>query len=494
MFPLPAGMRLLRLFNLIAAITLVIFRPAVVNAQLQDNYRPLPVFDTIPPDLERMLKNRLSEDQQRVGESGRVGSYIRTMQEKRTEAIIRTVNADLLILDGDLQNYLQEILEKIYAANPQLPRETRVFPYRSEIPNALSFGEGTLSLMLGLLARLESEDQIAFVLCHELAHYHTRHADTRMRDLARLNYDKDLKRRINSITSSQYDRYTRLRQLYKELSLEVSQHSRSHEAEADSIGLSYYLKTTYSRRAPLRCMQILDRADSSAFNGVINLKALFDFPSYRFKDNWSQYQKSTTWHASVEMNDTTRTHPDCQSRFRSLQRQLGIFDSDSALLNAGSTPNHWQAASFFELVNSLHHLEQYGKSLFLSLNLVQQYPHNTWLHAMIGRNLYRLWEAQKEHRLAAALELPDPRFDENYDRFLTFIHKLRLTEIANLAYHYVTTRPEKDFLDEEFLYTVWLCSTLDMSQIDPEEVRKDYKSRFPSGRHLDEMKKRKSKY
>jgi hypothetical protein len=69
-------------------------------------------------------------------------------------------------------------------------------------------------------------------------------------------------------------------------------------------------------------------------------------------------------------------------------------------------------------------------------------------------------KARENHVLGKVLELPDPRFNENYDRFLTFFHRLRLSELENLAYNYVISQDEKYFSDEEFLYATWLCSRL----------------------------------
>jgi hypothetical protein len=90
--------------------------------------------------------------------------------------------------------------------------------------------------------------------------------------------------------------------------------------------------------------------------------------------------------------------------------------------------------------------------------------------------------------LSKVLDLPAPHYTENYDRFLTFIHKLRLIEIGSLAYYYTITRDDLFFQDEEFIYTLWLCSSLPMSEIDPDKVKEDYLALFPNGKHRSEIK------
>lgn len=81
------------------------------------------------------------------------------------------------------------------------------------------------------------------------------------------------------------------------------------------------------------------------------------------------------------------------------------------------------------------------------------------------------------------MDLPDPRFDENYDRFLTFVHALRLMELASLAYYYPTVRAETYSGDEYFLYTRWLSAQVEVSQTDPGKVKAEYSARFPEGRY-----------
>ena len=140
------------------------------------------------------------------------------------------------------------------------------------------------------------------------------------------------------------------------------------------------------------------------------------------------------------------------------------------------------------MIHSDFHFKDYGRALFRALLLADRYPDNVYLQAVIGKSLYQIFVYQQNHELGKVLELPDPRFPENYDRFLTFVHSLRLMELSSLAYHYVTTRPPMSFEDEEFLYAVWLCSTLQVSKLSPDKVKEEYADRFPRGKYIKHMK------
>jgi hypothetical protein len=106
---------------------------------------------------------------------------------------------------------------------------------------------------------------------------------------------------------------------------------------------------------------------------------------------------------------------------------------------------------------------------------------------MIGQGLYQLYNHQKNHELAKVLALPDPRFEENYDRYLSFIHSLRLMELASLSYYYVSTKNEFYRDHEDFLYAFWLASRTEVSQEDPEKIKAEYIRKFPSGKYLTKM-------
>jgi len=453
-----------------------------VFSQFEKNYIPSPIQDTIPAAIYESLQAKLTLDKSRITEpKSQVSTYLKELYTKRTDYVIEQFNNDYFIVDENLSPYLQSILDKIYTANPSLPRETKVYAFRSDAVNAMSYGEGTIAFTLGLLSRMETEAQIAYVLCHELAHYHSHHSDIKMAKFARLNYDKELKRQVKAISKSEYGQYTKFTQLMRSLHISITRHSREKEFEADSIALLFYLNTAYDSHAPIRTLEILDSADISLYRKNIDLKKYFDCENYRFKDQWLSYNPSTTWHASDTDSDSLHTHPSCAKRIIALQRQL---KSHSQKDQQPSKYNTMRTRSEFEQVASAFHFGSFGKALFKSIVLAEHYPNNAYIHALIGQSLYQLYRHQKNHELGKVLALPDPRFDENYDRILTFLHTLRLMELASLAYHYTASKKDTFNTSEDFIYARWLSSHTEVSADYPAQIKSEYISRFPSGKYI----------
>ena len=462
-------------------------------AQYPKTFKPSPLLDTIPVEVHERLTQRLIVDKARVTAKGKQGDYIKSLYDHRFEYVVDGFNEDYFIADHPLTSMLRRIADRIYDANPTLARELTVYTYRSGVPNAVSFGEGTIAIMLGLIERLETEDQVAFILCHEFAHYYAQHAERNFAEMAALNYDKELKRKISEIKRGPYGTYGKLKALFNSLDLSLSRHNRRSEMEADSLGLVYYLRTGYERQAPLRVMQILQGADKGLYSDNIDFRKHFSFEAFPFKESWIAYEKSNIIYASLndDQTDTLKTHPNTRKRFERLRLQLGITELDSAALKHGKPITALSELASFEVISSYYHFKQYGKALFYSLLLTEIFPSDPYPRAIVAKSLYQLHKSQKEHNLDEVLELPDPRFDENYNRFLHFVNNLRLHELANLAYEYVTHQPADFYSDEEFIHALWQCSRFQFSKMDDEKVGAEYERLFPNGKYLSEMKNQK---
>jgi predicted Zn-dependent protease len=82
-------------------------------------------------------------------------------------------HTDSLYSDADLQNYLQNILDRLY---PDFQERIRIRVIMSPALNAFALPNGSLYIHTSLLARCDNEAQAATILGHEAAHFVDRHA------------------------------------------------------------------------------------------------------------------------------------------------------------------------------------------------------------------------------------------------------------------------------------------------------------------------------
>jgi len=75
---------------------------------------------------------------------------------------------------SDRAVYVQGLADGITARCAPLPYEIRVLVSENEMPNALALPGGTTIVFSGLLETMSSENELAFVLSHELGHFQHR--------------------------------------------------------------------------------------------------------------------------------------------------------------------------------------------------------------------------------------------------------------------------------------------------------------------------------
>jgi len=458
-------------------------------AQFERTHTPARFLDTVPNAVSDSLKERLSRKAKSVTGKLSQANFIKSLYEKHNEALTKFYNDDFFIQDDEIADYLQIVLQRVLSDNPLIKGSLKIYAFRSPTPNAITFWDGTIGVTLGLLARMHNEDELAFVICHELAHYYDQHIDKRIAEIARINYDPEIEKEIKSIKYDRFEKYTKLKKLYNDLGLSIYHHNRKEEFRADSIGITFMMRTSYHPQAALRLMEILDSASISQFDLKMNLRTIFNFQNYPFKEQWLDHSKSNMIHQmgdeEVGDSDTIKTHPDCKRRIMALKNIL--IGNGLSIKPISNTTNELaervNKRSEMEMVESENYFKHYGRSMFLSLALLQKYPNNFYLHGMIGRNLAQIYLSMKNHQFGKVVSFPDDRYEDSYNLILSFLQKLRITEVASLAYYYMVSRPEVYFRDEEFLYSLWYSAQMPMSEISAVSVKDDYLTQFPSGYH-----------
>lgn len=78
--------------------------------------------------------------------------------------------------DNELQEYVQEVAEKLLVSFDASGARVRVRVLRDPFRNAAASPNGSVYLHMGMLASLENEAQLATLLGHELTHYVRRHS------------------------------------------------------------------------------------------------------------------------------------------------------------------------------------------------------------------------------------------------------------------------------------------------------------------------------
>lgn len=408
------------------------------------------VFQPIKDDsialvkMQRDIKEKFISDSLKT--KGEYKKYINRLYRERYDEEREQFARKQVICNDREDKYLQQIVQEIMQHNPPLQSlKTRIVFTRAYWPNAASIGDGTIFFNIGLFSRLQNEAQVAFVLCHELAHYYLDHSTQSIEMYVNTVYNDDFQKELKKIKRSSYEQNKQLNMLEKSITFKSRRHGRSHESEADATALTFLKNTRFDVRESLSCIGSLDSIDNEHYVPEIELPKRFDFAAYHFKPGWIRKDAGFFGNAATEITrqkeaDSLKTHPDCKQRMIQLQPEIEkTAQAGGQLFLISETTFHALQETFrYEIIAYLYRQNSISRTLYYSLELLQTHPQDVYLVTMIGNCLNALYKNQKEHSLGKISELPSPQADKNYNGLLNFIQALRLDDIAGLSYNFLS--------------------------------------------------------
>ena len=165
--------------------------------------------------------------------------------------------------DRDAEALIQPLFARIVDAAPEMPHTFTLRVSCSEVPNAFAVPGGAIVVTAGLLRHLETEEQLAFVLGHELGHFVNR---DHLRGLGRALG-------LGSVMGLLFSGAGLDPTLALELVNEgiASAYSRRQELEADAIGLETIRRVDpATEHAAVEALELLDELEEPTDLEVVN--------------------------------------------------------------------------------------------------------------------------------------------------------------------------------------------------------------------------------
>lgn len=417
-------------------ICICIIRVNFCIAQEQD-LMYLNYSDSIQSQVKEQHANRLNNYKR----EGRNISIYEKIYEIRTDNIKKAFLNKSFIYDSLLYDCINNCLQKISKFNQTIENKNyTILVNNSPVANAYSIGGGTIILNLGLLRKIRSHGELAFIISHEIGHDFKQDVDiTSYRTLERLN-SKEFKNIIDHIDKEKYNRKEKLETFLKSLYLMEMTFSRKQEIAADSLALNLMLNANYHYTYSFNSLSLLDSIDFYKFP-EINYQSTLGFEDYPFKEKWMTAEsKLFTMSASndEENRDALKSHPDISQRVANLK--FIIKDKVDTTKTYVKQTDQLEFKSGIDLdlafIDSWETKNDYGRALFFSLKQLQEQPNNEYLLTRISNLFDKIYEAQKSHELNKFVESPGPHQEASYKEFLTFLSKIRLSELELLIYHF----------------------------------------------------------
>ncbi len=465
-----------------------------LSAQSVDTYSPA-AFSSEENFAKEVsaIEARLSSDEsgikndkalQKVEEKKIIELY-----ENRSNTILFQIKEGHFLADSRIHKVVQKTFSNVLKANPDLPKEElRLFVSRESWPNASCFGEGSLVINIGLLARLENESQLAFVICHEMAHYVQNHVNKRIKDRITYLYSKETQAELKKIAKSDYGQYTKMQKMFGASLYSSRRHDRSRELEADSIGLFFLQNTPYDVKEAINTLLLLDKVDKPKYLADIDIKAHFDGEGSPFEEEWLAVERDV-FIKGEKVNvwdiDSLKTHPSCKKRYGLVEHRA--VGEKAAFLQPVSTFVHMVRSAEFEIIESYYFFGHYGRCLHECLQYLEEYPYNAYLHARIVACLHHIWVAKQDHEFGKVVAIPDEDQTPTYEVLNTMLHEMTMSDYRKLATFYFEKHKSAYLPDEHFVYANILVAEMHDDTETMEKAKGVYKDMYPKGQYAEEL-------
>lgn len=293
--------------------------------------------------------------------------------------------------DAGLNQYVAEVGKRLAAKThrPEMPYGFNAV--NANYVNAYAFPGGSIACTRGIMLELESEDQLAALLGHELGHVNARHfaesqAKGTLIDLAVAG--------VSIAAASKNAEYGQIAQMVGGLGggALLAKYSRDNEREADALGLEYMARGGYNPDGMTDLMNMLNAQSKSKPNALEMMFATHPMSSERVENTRRALQHPMYTEAAKRGKQRER-YMDSTSRLRAMKPTIAEEQKAEAMLGQKS---YDKAEGFLKSALQAVPNDYPGLVLMAKTQLAMQRPNEAQPYLDRARAIYPA-EAQAAH-------------------------------------------------------------------------------------------------
>lgn len=284
-----------------------------LQAQSHDTYadldpcQPLEAVGPIPQDFLRSFSDVYQAAEANI--RARFPRQAMLQQAYYRESLYythRLLLSGRVLFQDSVSRYIAAVADRLLRNRPELRAELRFYAVRSSAVNAFATGNGIILVNLGLIAHLDNEAQLAFILSHEIAHYVKQHS---------------LGIFLQSREEGPNHRSLEKAAAVEALLIRQNLYSREAEAEADRWGTRLYLSSGYDLDAVVGAFNILQQANHPFAEKDLDLLSLLP-AGVHLQADWFSPAPATPGPLDAYGTEAGGTHPAPQERRAAILAQI----------------------------------------------------------------------------------------------------------------------------------------------------------------------------
>ncbi|MFM9945849.1 MAG: M48 family metalloprotease [Bacteroidia bacterium] len=482
-----------------ALLVCFIFSNGFLWAQnFEEDYKPLQNYNIryksthLLPSIKHSFDSLLSAfSKEEKSNKKAISDAIKTLKE----AVVMNDSMQYSMCADTLTSYFNSIVNRIKLNNPELnDHRITLFLNRTGIANASNYSAGVIYINLGLITGLSTESEIAFIICHEVAHDLIGHVAMGIKKKTDLLLNPKFKKKLAKLQKQEFNSYKETIELIKNEYAKFTEHSRENELQADSLGLLLYLNSNFPPYEAVNTILNLDSIDNPIYEDFIDIKAFFNFPGIKFDSsllvNTDYVDLGEGNIKNIKIEDELKTHPDCIDRGIQLLTMLETKDTTAGLTYSNDRYLSAKNQAKFEIIEMLCRNEKYGFALYQSIQLLKQFPKNMYLKAMVVNCLFEIQEAQIKHTFSQVVDFTDKDYSSNYNNFLIFLHNLNSSKTTKFMEAYYNANFKKAPKNEFTTYVSYLVKSLEADDETNLSIPKKFKEQFPNSIYFKKLNDR----
>lgn len=292
----------------------------------------------------------------------------------------------MVLFNDTVSRYLNQLKNKLLKLHPNWQNEIHVYLVKSAAVNAFTTPDGGIFINMGLISRLNNEDELAFVLSHEIGHYVKKHSIQ------------------GYIKNKEIDQKSR-KENEKELSsaLQKCQYSQKSEMEADLWGLTLFEDSGYSWNAIPTVFEILKNSNLPVFD-VDHSIALYGSSYYTIDAALLDSVNLKVNRVKEAEDSEFSSHPAPEKRKTILLENAQKSNQNITLSNSF---NHCKSVCNYNLLNQYTLNFDFFEGLYMSSYLLNSDPNNAYLQYHLIRNLYGITRVMEQGNVDGLINYDD---------------------------------------------------------------------------------------
>ncbi len=372
----------------VAVMALLFFNKT--NAQLSVDYTPIKSTGAIPSEFLKSAKEMSEAEIKTIGygKDHTAKTQFAVQQNYFLQDLL--INGDVLINDP-LSNYVNKVADELLKNNPTLRQQLHIYVIKTPEVNAHAFDKGFIFINVGLIAQLENEAQLAYILAHEITHVVKKHSIT--------EYIENIKLENNN---SDYDKGSE-----EERRLAKYRFSKEQETEADVEGLNMLKESNYSIKTVNGAFDVLQYS-YLPFELVDFKKTFFEDKNLILPDTLF-LKKTAEVKSNEDYDDTKSTHPNIRKRRGAIEPDLKVEDESTRkkyLVSEELFKSNRETARF-ELCNLYLSNRDYMNAVYAAYILLEKYPDNLYLKKIVAKGLYNVSVNKSKEKTGVKLNTED---------------------------------------------------------------------------------------